>query len=684
MTKRVSDLKLLAEDIRRRSWLIFMILAGALLLLPFALQMELSALEYGNPVQAAEDLKWLRQTQMDIAERILGGGNFLVLLGCMFAAVAAAVTGFSYLQSRKQVDFYHSLPVRRERLLFSRFLGGCLMTVIPYGAALALALFGVAGAHGLFCGELAKTALQGLGVFLLLFLVFYILSVLAMLLTGRILTGILLTGFFYLYGILCVGMVQRMMSYYFETYYDPAGGNFRSQDFVSPVSLAVKIVSRLKAGETVHPGIWIFLGITAVLLLILCVAAYRKRALEAAGNAFVWRWMEPVIKTAAVIPGSLWIANLLQMLGYLGNPSMMILTVALAALILTGVIEFIYSQDLKNIWRHKISGIAGLSGAVLLLLAFQGDWFGYDRWLPAKSQVEAMSLYYGEGEGVFYDGSWYIPRRTQQALEQGLTENFDPLYEMAGEAVQKQGEDSGGTLASVVLRYRLKSGRDAWRQYMVPAGTADEALDQLSRDPAFREQAYPLSDRGPENVADVSFRDWKDLHDNYQAVYMERQELQELLEIFRREEASYSYQELKEKSPLGSLMLNSPWEGGYEGSSIEYYIYPEFQETLRFLEQKGVQARQETDFSDIVSVQAEIMEPSPGDISEIYPFEDPDEIRELFQHLERIRPSDFQTGQEYVNLNLLFWDGTYGYMEFKVRDQEAFQKFLSKKGEASF
>ena len=37
MTKRVSDLKLLAEDIRRRSWLIFMILAGALLLLPFAL-----------------------------------------------------------------------------------------------------------------------------------------------------------------------------------------------------------------------------------------------------------------------------------------------------------------------------------------------------------------------------------------------------------------------------------------------------------------------------------------------------------------------------------------------------------------------------------------------------------------------------------------------------------------------
>ena len=111
MTKRVSDLKLLAEDIpAARSWLIFMILAGALLLLPFALQMELSALEYGNPVQAAEDLKWLRQTQMDIAERILGGGNFLVLLGCMFAAVAAGRDGIFLSAVQKAGGFLSQSP----------------------------------------------------------------------------------------------------------------------------------------------------------------------------------------------------------------------------------------------------------------------------------------------------------------------------------------------------------------------------------------------------------------------------------------------------------------------------------------------------------------------------------------------------------------------------------------------
>lgn len=698
MTKRVSGLKLLAEDIRRRSWLIFMTLAGALLLQPFALQMELSSLEYGRADLLPEDLAWLAESKQNAAEAILGGGNTLILLGCFFTAVVAAVTGFSYLQSKKQVDFYHSLPVRRERLFFSRYLGGCLMTMIPYGAAVAASLFGVAGAHGVFCGELARTAAQGLSMFLLLFLVFYTLSILAMLLTGRILTGLLLTGFLNLYGVLCAGMAGRMMNYYFDNYYDPSSGNFGPEDFVSPVSLASKIGSRLKDGEAVSPGIWAFLWIAGALLLFLCVTAYRKRASEAAGNAFVWRWMEPVIKVAAVIPGALWVANLLQWIGYLSSPAMMILTVALAALLLNGIIEFIYSQDLKNIWRHKISGIAGLAGAVLLLLAFQGDWFGYDRWLPARDQVESMALYYWDGDGVFCQGSWSVSDRTGQALE-GLTKNFEPLYEMAEDTIREPGENSGQGLTQVILRYRMKNGMDAWRQYTVPVEEADGAMELLSRDPAFREQAYPLADRDAENVTDIFFCDWKDLRGTYQAVNLERRELKEFLDIFRREEASFSYGELKEKTPLGTVMLDCLKECGYWNSSIEYYVYPEFSETLRFLEQKGIRLRQETDYGEILSIQAEyvtdveVSGPVPAaegmaaessvssGLSEIFLFEEQEEIQELFRHLVRIRQSDYLASREFVNLNILFRDGTYSYEEFGVRDPEEFQKFLKEHGQ---
>ena len=84
------------------------------------------------------------------------------------------------------------------------------MTMIPYGAAVAASLFGVAGAHGVILRRTGPgRAARGLVMFLLLFLVFYTLSILAMLLTGRILTGLLLTGFLNLYGLLCAGMVRR-------------------------------------------------------------------------------------------------------------------------------------------------------------------------------------------------------------------------------------------------------------------------------------------------------------------------------------------------------------------------------------------------------------------------------------------------------------------------------------------
>ena len=65
--------------------------------------------------------------------------------------------------------------------------------------------------------------------------------------------------------------------------------------------------------------------------------------------------------------------------------------------------------------------------------------------------------------------------------------------------------DSGRSLTLVILRYRLKNGTNRpGGSTLVPVEAADGAMESLSRDPAFREQAYPLADRNTENVTDVS------------------------------------------------------------------------------------------------------------------------------------------------------------------------------------
>ena len=154
MTAKFPATKLLWEDIKHRSWLLILCLAGSMALLPFTLQLKLSSLEYGQGLALYQaESRWLLDDKLAEASRLLSGGNGLILLGCMLAAVVAAVTGFSYLQSVRQVDFYHSLPIRREKLFALRYLGGFLMAVVPYLAAVAAALLAVCGAHGILCRD---------------------------------------------------------------------------------------------------------------------------------------------------------------------------------------------------------------------------------------------------------------------------------------------------------------------------------------------------------------------------------------------------------------------------------------------------------------------------------------------------------------------------------------------------
>ncbi len=53
-------------------------------------------------------------------------------------ALLSAFVLFRYLHVRKQVDFYHSLPVRREKFFFSNLLAGLLVFLAPYLAAILL------------------------------------------------------------------------------------------------------------------------------------------------------------------------------------------------------------------------------------------------------------------------------------------------------------------------------------------------------------------------------------------------------------------------------------------------------------------------------------------------------------------------------------------------------------------
>lgn len=106
------------------------------------------------------------------------------------AAIMNSINGFSYVYSRKKVDFYHSLPVKRSRMFWNRVYTGLLYYLVPY---MIMEFFAVCigAAKGFFSLKLMELAARLLLVHLLLYFLFYFSIVLVFCVTGNFLMGVL-------------------------------------------------------------------------------------------------------------------------------------------------------------------------------------------------------------------------------------------------------------------------------------------------------------------------------------------------------------------------------------------------------------------------------------------------------------------------------------------------------------
>lgn len=77
---------------------------------------------------------------------IVGRHNVFVTLATVAMAVLLAAVSFRYMHNKKQVDFYHSLPIRRPWLFFGQFPGGAVWVPVCLSAQPGV----VSGHHLLF------------------------------------------------------------------------------------------------------------------------------------------------------------------------------------------------------------------------------------------------------------------------------------------------------------------------------------------------------------------------------------------------------------------------------------------------------------------------------------------------------------------------------------------------------
>ena len=126
MTSRNLFFRLLKEDFKRRLWSFAISCLVFFLALPIGMGLALSYY-----YESADDL-YRRTRYIDDITGYLSIDNGLISIIIFALAIIIAISGFSYLYSKKKTDFYHSIPVKRELLYSVIVVDGLLIVLVPY------------------------------------------------------------------------------------------------------------------------------------------------------------------------------------------------------------------------------------------------------------------------------------------------------------------------------------------------------------------------------------------------------------------------------------------------------------------------------------------------------------------------------------------------------------------------
>lgn len=215
MTSKSLLVKLIRYDFKKRNWLIILSVLVLCLVIPgFVL----------NEVQSEADLVTNGSVSLEAGRQVY---RYLISFSSqrfyLYAAggfgFLAAISGFSYLHSRSKLDFYHSLPVKREIWYLVQYLSGLAMFGIPLLAGMGVNLSIGAIYHFLDLSGVL-TALWAVLVYLFLYLLAFSVSTLAAMLTGRLLVSVLLAPVLAFYGVGAVFLCKAFQQTFFSTYFE--------------------------------------------------------------------------------------------------------------------------------------------------------------------------------------------------------------------------------------------------------------------------------------------------------------------------------------------------------------------------------------------------------------------------------------------------------------------------------
>ncbi|MBP3610261.1 MAG: hypothetical protein J6J42_08000 [Lachnospiraceae bacterium] len=624
MTSRNSFFNLLKEDFRRRLWTFILssLVFFGTFVIGFTMCLQNWVSQYGR--WQLTEAEYLDRISADICY-FLGMHPWFTLVAVV-GAVICGVNGFAYLHSKKQMDFYHSLPVKRETIFAVRFVNGIMIYAIPYLVGLLYtfalsAVFGVMTSKVFYCGMFCFV------LHLMGYIVMYLVSILAMLLTGKLVIAFFGIAVLTLYAPAVYGLVLTLCDSFFITLYS---GSLDFEDalsmtrWFSPASYYYGLISALDQAE---PKFWLeFLSflLLAAVLTALSVWLYKKRPSEKADTAMSFKVTEPVIRVMIAVPVGILAGLLLFALQYDngvdGALFWLIFGGLLGGFLAHAVIEALYKGDIRKCLSHKIQMLVTMVVSAVLPLCFFFDIFGYDSYLPEEKEIANMAVISSDMRfyGSYYKEDGWVSA-TNYALEEMKVTEFSAMYELATLLAEDANENRiekffgynytyqyvGGEEmvrnSEFIIRYTLKDGSEVIRSYEYNYYAVLDLLERIYEDEEVKTASHPIF-----SLAEAG---WEPLcvacYSPLSPFSVQITGCEPLLKTYMSELMNLTFEELKNTAAIGEL--NVYFKVGNDSSYEDmatFLVYPSMTETIAMMKEHGynLQSVQETDTIKSITV----------------------------------------------------------------------------------
>lgn len=282
--RRACSVGLLFNTLKRR-WTTALMIA---IIMFFALPLPIFMVFSANNDLPIDSLKSM-VTEWSVVIRYV-----LVVMVSVLAVVIACVMQ-RYLHNKVSIDFFHSLPISRTRLLASQLTAGYILLIVPMLVMYLITLASIA-ANGAMSVETFRNSLSAIGESIIYSLLFYSLASLIGVVTGLTAVHLILTGV----AIFIVPLIYVIVICFANVFSENMWLDWYLNDtvaaYLSPVLRFIFVNDTLSILEVV-----IFLVFTVAFFMLTGYFCLRFKS-ERAGNSVIFAPLGEAIKYILVFP----------------------------------------------------------------------------------------------------------------------------------------------------------------------------------------------------------------------------------------------------------------------------------------------------------------------------------------------------------------------------------------------